>query len=107
MAIRPPRTTRRPRRTRLASDLTVIVVVVTVVLLFVLRLLMAAIGIETWTAAWNLVDLPTGLLVSPLENVDPFAQTPVGDLTIASIVISLAVFVGALVVLGTLANRRN
>lgn len=107
MAIRPPRATRRPRRTRFASDLTVIVIVATVVLLFALRLVMAAIGIETWTAAWRLIDLPTGLLVSPLENIDAFAQTPIGDVTVAAIVVSAVAFVAALIILGSLANRRD
>lgn len=107
MAIRPPRAARRPRRTRLVRDLVVIAIVSTVVLLFALRCLMAMLGIETWTAAWTLVDLPTGLLISPLERVDAFAQTPVGDLTVATIVVSAISFVAALVVLGTLANRRD
>jgi hypothetical protein len=107
MAIRPPRAARRPRRTRLASDLTVIAIVATVVLLFALRCVMAILGIETWTAAWELVDLPTGLLVTPLESVDAFAQTPVNDLTVATITVSAISFVAALVVLGTLANQRD
>lgn len=107
MAIRPPRAARRPRRTRLVQDLVVIAIVATVVLLFALRCLMAILGIETWTAAWQLVDRPTGLLVKPLERVDAFAQTPIGDLTVASIVVSAISFVAALVVLGTLANRRD
>ncbi len=107
MAIRPPRGARRPRRTRLVRDLIVIAAVATVVLLFALRCLMALIGVETWTAAWRLVDIPTGLLISPLENVDSFAQTPAGDLTVATIVVSVFSFVVALIVLGTLANRRD
>ena len=107
MAIRPPRATRRPRRSRLARDLAVIAVVVTVVILFALRCLMALLGIETWTAAWRVVDAPTGLLVSPLENLDAFAQTPAGDLTLATLIVTAISFVAALVVLGTLANQRD
>ena len=107
MAIRPPRAARRPRRTQLVRDLVIIAIVATVVLLFALRGLMSLLGIETWTAAWKLVDTPTGLVVSPLERVDAFAQTPVGDLTVATIVVSTFVFVAALVVLATLANRRD
>lgn len=107
MAIRPPRAARRPRRTRLVRDLVVIAIVATVVLLFALRCVMALFGVETWTATWRLVNVPTGLLVSPLERVDAFAQTPIGDLTIATIVVSAISFVSALLVLGTLANRRD
>ncbi len=88
-------------------DLIVIAVVATGVLLFALRCLMAIIGVETWTAAWRLVDIPTGLLISPLESVEAIAQTPAGDLTVATIVVSALSFVVALVVLGTLANRRD
>jgi len=91
----------------LVRDLIVIAVVATGVLLFALRCLMAIIGVETWTAAWRLVDIPTGLLISPLESVEAFAQTPAGDLTVATIVVSALSFVVALVVLGTLANRRD
>ncbi|MEX1159104.1 MAG: hypothetical protein WEC79_09270 [Thermomicrobiales bacterium] len=107
MAIRPPRATRRPRRSRLARDLIVVAIVATVVILFALRCLMALFGIETWTAAWRIVDAPTGLLVSPLENIEAFAQTPVGDLTLATLAVTAISFVAALVVLGTLANRRD
>lgn len=107
MAIRPPRAAKPPRRTRLVRDLIVIALVSTVVMLFGLRSVMAALGVETWTAAWTLVDLPTGLLVSPLENMDAFAQTPVGDLTVATITLAVISFVAALIVLGTLANRRG
>jgi hypothetical protein len=88
-------------------DLTIITIVSTIVLLFALRCLMALLGIETWTAAWKLVDAPTGLVVSPLERVDAFAEAPIGDLTIATIVIAASVFVAALVLLATLANRRE
>jgi hypothetical protein len=107
MAIRPPRAARRPRRTQQVRDLAVISIVATIVLLFALRCLMEAIGIESWTAAWKLVDTPTGLLISPLERVDAFAQTPVGDLTVATIVVSTIAFIAALIVLATLANRRD
>jgi hypothetical protein len=107
MAIRPPRAARRPRRTRLVRDLIVIGIVSTTMLLFGLRCFLAMFSIETWTATWNLVDLPTSLLISPLERVDAFAQTPIGDLTVATIVVTAIVFVAALVALGTLANRRD
>ena|SRR5688572_29407035 len=107
MAIRPPRAARRPRRTRLVRDLAVITVVATVVLLFALRCVMEAIRIETWTAAWKLVDTPTALLISPLERVDAFAQTPIGNLTVATIVVSAFSFVAALLILASLANRRD
>lgn len=76
-------------------------------LLFALRSVMALLGVETWTAAWRLVDIPTGLLVSPLETMDAFAQTPVGNLTVATMVVSVISFFAALLVLGTLANRRD
>lgn len=107
MAIRLPRAVRRPRRTRLVRDLVIIATVASIVLLFALRSLMAAIGIETWTAAWRLVNLPTGLLVTPLERIDALAQTPAGDLTVATIVVTAGSFVTALMVLGSLANRRE
>jgi hypothetical protein len=88
-------------------DLVIITIVATVVLLFGLRLMMSLLGLETWTAAWKLVDSPTGLVISPLERIDAFAQTPIGDLTVATIVVSAICFVGALIILGTLANRRD
>jgi hypothetical protein len=107
MAIRPPRAARRPRRTQLVRDLVIITIVATAVLLFALRCLMSLLGIETWTAAWKLVDTSTGLVVSPLERAEAFAQTPIGDLSVATIVVSAVVFVVALVILATLANRRD
>jgi hypothetical protein len=107
MAIRPPRAARRPRRTRLVRDIVIVMIVSAVVLLFGLRLLMELIGIETWTATWRVVDLPTGLLVDPLERVDSLAETPISDLSYASLIVAGLSFVGALIVLGTLANRRE
>ena len=107
MAIRPPRAARRPRRTQLVRDLVIIAIVATVVLLFALRCVMSLLGIETWTAAWKLVDTSTGLVVSPLERIDAFAQTPIGELSVATVVVSAVVFVAALVTLATLANRRD
>jgi hypothetical protein len=88
-------------------DLVIIALVSLAVLLFGLRCLLALLGIETWTATWKLVDLPTGLLISPLEKVDALAQTPVGDLTLATIIVSAACFLAALLILGSLANRRE
>lgn len=107
MAIRPPRAARRPRRTRQVRDIVIIAIVSTVVLLFGLRLVMALFGIETWTATWRLVDLPTSLIVEPLERVDALAETPFNDLSFASIIVAVLSFVTALIVFGTLANRRD
>ncbi|HEX5167197.1 MAG TPA: hypothetical protein VFV93_17455 [Thermomicrobiales bacterium] len=107
MAIRPPRATRPPRRTRLVRDLVIIALVSLAVLLFGLRCLLAILGIETWTATWKLVDVPTGLLVAPLEKIDALTQTPIGDLTLATIIVSAVCFLAALVVLGSLANQRD
>lgn len=84
-----------------------IAIVSTVVLLFALRCVMAVLGIATWTSAWRLVDAPTGLLIAPLEKVDALTQTPIGDLTVATIVVATVCFVGALLVLGSLANQRD
>ena len=88
-------------------DLVVITIVATVVLLFALRCLMALLGIESWTAAWTLVDTPTGLLISPLERIDALAQAPISELTVATIVVSSGSFIAALLILATLANRRD
>ena len=107
MAIRPPRAARKPRSSQLARDLVVIAIVATFVLLFLLRSLMSLIGIATWTGAWRLVDVPTGLLVGPLERIETLDQTPIGDLSIATLVVTVLVVVAGLVALGTLANRRT
>ena len=88
-------------------DLVVITIVATVVLLFALRCLMALLWIESWTAAWTLVDTPTGLLISPLERIDALAQAPISELTVATIVVSSGSFIAALLILATLANRRD
>lgn len=105
MAIRPPRAARRSPRTRLVRDLVIIAIVSTAVLLFALRCLMALLSLQTWTAAWRIVGIPTSLLIAPLERIDAFAQTLVGNLSVATILVSTACFVIALVVLGSLANQ--
>ena len=107
MAIRPPRAAHRQRRTRLVRDLVTIAIVSTVILLFGMRCILSLIGIETWTATWRLIDLPTGPFVTPLERLDAFAQTPVGDLTAATLAVSMVAFIASMIVLGTLANRRD
>jgi hypothetical protein len=107
MAIRPPRAARPPRRTRLVRDIVIVTIVSAVVLLFGLRLLLELIGIETWTATWRVVDLPTGLLVDPLERIGSLAETPVSDVSFASLIVAGVSFLAALIVLGTLANRRE
>ena len=88
-------------------DLVVITIVATVVLLFALRCLMSLLAIESWTAAWTLVDTPTGLLISPLERIDALARAPISELTVATIVVSSVSFIAALLILATLANRRD
>jgi len=91
----------------MVRDLVIIAIVTTAVVFFGLRVVLALIGIETWTATWRLIDLPTGLIVEPLERVDALADTPISDVSLASLIVTVLTFVVALVVLATLANRRE
>ena len=68
---------------------------------------MALFAVDSTTIAWRVVDRPTGLLIEPLERIEPLARTPIADLTIATLLVAVIVSLAALVTLGTLANRRD
>jgi hypothetical protein len=107
MTIRPPRAARRRHRSRFARDLVIITGVSATVVLFGLRCLMAIFGIDTWTVAWTAVDLPTGLFIGPLEQIDFLKRNAISNLTFATLLSTIAAGVVALVALGTLANERE
>lgn len=72
-----------------------------------LRIILAAISIATWTAAWRTIDLATRPFMLPLRPVEPFETELVGRLTVADIVALLIFGALAVYLLALLTVRRR
>lgn len=107
MTIRPPRPARRPRDQRPVRDWTITTLASLAAVIVLLRVLLAAADVGSWTMAWRVVELPTQPLVSVLEQLDVLTRTPVGRLTIAEILFAIAVAFAALTLLSSVALRRS
>lgn len=75
--------------------------------LFGLRFLSALFGVEPWTSAWQVVDMPTGLVVDPLSQLPYLDSTIVSRLTVADAVAFIVVATLALMSLASLSLRRS
>ena len=106
MAIRPPRPPRRPRDQRPVRDWTIAGITSLVVVVVLLRVLMAASSVGTWTVTWRAVELPTQPVVSLLRQFEPLTRTPLGHLSIADILLAAVVGFVALTILSSVALRR-
>jgi hypothetical protein len=106
MAIRPPRPPRRRARPGNARDILLSVLASTAILLFALRALMHIADVRPWVTGWEIVNLPTGLVVGPLERAEVLQHHIINQLTVADIVALVVVTVAAMVVLASLAIRR-
>jgi hypothetical protein len=109
VALRPPEA-RRPRRRRRAGgsipEPLILVGASAVLVLLGLRIALAAIGIEEWTTAWQVVAVATFPLVKPFEPLAFLRDPVVRRLTPAEL---LALFIfgsAALYALATLTVRR-
>ncbi len=107
MAIRPPRQARRhqPRyqiRDALASSL-----VMAIMLAFGLRALMAFLGVEPWTAAWEIVALPTDPVISLVTRAEPLARVVTNRLTAGEFLAFVIVVFAGLTYLASLALKRD
>jgi hypothetical protein len=73
---------------------------------FALRLLLALFGVEEWAIGWQIVDAPTGLLVSPVARLEPFDRVVAGRLTLADLAVALVVLIVCMFALSALVVRR-
>ena len=106
MAVRPPRP-RRPRRPAgRERDIALIIGASLVLVVFGLRIVLAALGVETWTTGWRLVATPTMPFVEPFETVDFLTHTPLGRLTLADMLVGSVVSMLMLMLLASLTIRR-
>ena len=106
MSIRPPRPARRPRDQRPVRDWTIASLAALGVVILLLRVLLAALDVGTWTLAWRVVALPTQPFIIVLEQLDVLQRTPVGRLSVAELILAIIVWVGALTMLSSVALRR-
>jgi hypothetical protein len=75
--------------------------------MFVLRALMRIAGVRPWVTGWEIVSIPTRLVVEPLERVALLQHHVVNQLTVADVVALIVVVVAAMILLASLAIRRH
>lgn len=107
MVIRPPRKTRNRHSRRHVRDVIAAVIVSALIVAFGLRLLMALLGVEPWSVAWEVVILPTDLLVDVLHNVDLLEQPLANRLTPAEVLAFVLVAFAGLTTLASIGLRRE
>lgn len=81
--------------------------VVAVMLAFGLRVLMSLLGVEPWTATWELVALPTEPLVSLLSRAEPLTRIVTNRLTVGEVLASVIVVFAGLTYLASIALKRS
>jgi hypothetical protein len=106
MTIRPPRPVRRPRDQRPVRDWTITSLISLAVVIVLLRVLLAAFDVGPWSIAWRVVALPTDPIIALLNHLDVLKRTPVGRLTLGDLLFAVAVGIGALTTLSSIALRR-
>lgn len=72
-----------------------------------LRIVLAAVSIASWTAAWRTIDLVTRPFVMPLRLVEPFQAELIGRMTVADVVALLIFGALAVYLLALLTVRRR
>ncbi|HUG14083.1 MAG TPA: hypothetical protein VMM78_03610 [Thermomicrobiales bacterium] len=90
-----------------ARELAIVTVVSFSLASFGLRALLALLDVHTWTVAWRVVELPTMIVVVPLERWGIMERVVIGRLNIAELTAALLVSGVSIVVLSSLANRRR
>jgi hypothetical protein len=106
VALRLPRGRPTLKRSGRQRDLILSTLAAAALVLFGLRVVLAALEVETWTLGWRVVNLPTNLVVRPLLRVGALERTLMGRLTIADVLAALLAWLAAMLLLATLANRR-
>lgn len=82
-------------------------VVLAVMLSFALRALMAFLGIEPWTAAWEIVAIPTEPVISLITRAELLARVVTNRLRVGEILASIVVAFLGFTYLASLALRRE
>jgi hypothetical protein len=77
------------------------------IVLFVLRAALRIVGVRPWVTGWEIVNLPTGLVVGPMERVHVLQQNIVNQLTVADAIALVVVVVAAMLILASVAVRRS
>ncbi len=106
MAIRPPRQSRPRKRPARQRDLLITSIASASIALFGLRFLAALFGVEPWTSAWQVLALPTGVVVEPLSRIPYLDHTIIARLTVADTVAFIVVATLALLALASLSLRQ-
>ena len=78
-----------------------------VILAFGLRALMALLGVEAWTAAWEIVAFPTDPVISLITRAEPLARTVTNRLTTGELLAFVVVALAGPTYLASLALRRD
>ena len=107
MSIRPPRQARPRRRATNQRDLAITFVASALIVLFGLRVVAALLGIAPWTAVWQVIAMPSDIIVSPVSRVPFLDSAVVSRLTVAEILAFAVVAGGALFALASLSLRRS
>jgi hypothetical protein len=107
MSIRPPRPVRPVRNTQLYRELAIVGIVCFLLVSFGLRAVLSLIGIHSWTIAWRVIEIPTMLIVEPLERWSVMQHSIIGQLTIGETAAFGVMAVVALITLASLANQRR
>jgi hypothetical protein len=106
LALRLPRGRRnRPSPAR-RHDLVIALVAATALVVFGLRVIMAALNVRTWTLGWRVINLPTGPFVGLVERMHALSHVIVGHLSVADVLVALAAWLAAMLLLASAANRR-
>ena len=106
MALRLPRGRRTPKRNGRQRDLALSVIAAAALVLFGLRVVLAGLGVATWTLGWRVVNVPTGVCVRPFLQISALRRTLVGRLELADLLAALLAWLVAMFLLAALANRR-
>ncbi len=68
---------------------------------------MTLVGVEPWSAAWELIDLPTALVVDLFQRIDLLAQPLANRLTAADVLAFILVAFAGLTYLASISLRRG
>jgi hypothetical protein len=107
MTIRPPRRISPRRAPADLRDRVVIGALSALLVVFWLRVVLASLSIDEWTAPARIVRLLTMPVIRPLRRTGLLDRHLAGQLLLAELLAALLVTVLALFVLSTLANRRR
>jgi hypothetical protein len=107
MSIRPLRPARPVRNTPLYRELAIVGIVCFLLVSFGLRAVLSLIGIHSWTIAWRVIEIPTMLIVGPIERWSVMQRSIIGQLTIGEMAALGAIATVSLITLASLANQRR